>query len=92
MVIDNGYHYNLYIRGDDSMNDKCLTCLKANESCKVKEISGCCKAKKRLYELGLHKGVSIKVMKNDVGPIILCLAGHKLALGRGIARNIIIEH
>ena len=47
--------------------------------------------KKRLYELGLHKGACFKVVKNDYGPIILCLSGHKLALGRGLASSVMVE-
>lgn len=74
------------------MDKLSLVCLKPNECARIKEISGGCKARKRLCELGLHKGANIKMVKNDFGPIILNLSGHKLALGRGIAHNVIIEH
>jgi Fe2+ transport system protein FeoA len=68
-----------------------LNCLKPKETGKVMEISGGCGARKRLYELGLNKGADIKVIKNDFGPIILSLSGNKLALGRGLALNIMIS-
>lgn len=74
------------------MNNLSLVCLKPNECARIKGISGCCKARKRLCELGLYKGASVKMIKNDFGPIILNLSGHKLALGRGIASDIIIEN
>ncbi len=68
-----------------------LVSLKKDECGRVKEISGCCKAKKRLYELGLHKNACVKVVKNDFGPLILNLSGNKLALGRGLACHVMIE-
>lgn len=74
------------------MDKMALVSLKPNQSGIIKEISSGCNAKKRLYELGLHKGVSVKMIKNDFGPIILNLSGHKLALGRGIASYVLVEH
>lgn len=73
------------------MNEVSLTLLKPCEVGTIKEISGCCSAKKRLYELGLNKGTQVKMVKNDLGPIILNVSGFKLALGRGLAKKIIIE-
>ncbi len=73
------------------MNTSTLVSLKPNEYGRVREISGCCKAKKRLYELGLHKNAYVKVIKNDFGPLIINLSGNKLALGRGLACHVIIE-
>ncbi|SCG82597.1 hypothetical protein DW1_0990 [Proteiniborus sp. DW1] len=68
-----------------------LASLKSNEYGRVKEIFGGCKAKKRLYELGLYKNACVKVEKNDFGPLILNLSGNKLALGRGLASHVIVE-
>lgn len=73
------------------MGDISLSSLKPNEYGKVKGITGCCKANKRLYELGLYKNAVVKVVKNDFGPIILNLSGNKLALGRGLASKVIVE-
>lgn len=73
------------------MSTRSLVSLKPNECGKIKEISGCCKAKKRLYELGLYKNACVKVIKNDFGPLILNLSGNKLALGRGLACHIIVD-
>ena len=68
-----------------------LDFLKPNESGRIKEIKGGHTASKRLFELGLNRGSEVKMMKNDFGPIILYLSGHKLALGRGLAHKVIVE-
>jgi Fe2+ transport system protein FeoA len=65
--------------------------LQPNDVGRVKEIMGCNDAKKRLFELGLNRGAQIQMIKNDIGPIILSMSGHKLALGRGLASKIIIQ-
>lgn len=72
----------------DSTN---LTKLKRGDTATVVDITQCCKAKKRLYELGLHRGVEFTVIKNDIGPVILRLSGNKLALGRGLAEKVLIK-
>ena len=68
-----------------------LTNFKPEQCGRIKEISGGCGARKRLYELGLNKGAQVTMVKNDVGPLILNLSGNKLALGRGIASYILME-
>lgn len=68
-----------------------LNFLKPNDCARIKDISGCCGVTKRLYELGLHKGALLKVVKNDFGPVILSLSGNKLALGRGLAASVMVD-
>lgn len=68
-----------------------LDILKPNECARIKEINGGHAACKRLFELGLNRGSEVKMMKNDYGPVILYLSGHKLALGRGLANKVIVE-
>lgn len=68
-----------------------LISLKPNDSAKMKDIAGGSSVMKRLCELGLHKGASFKVEKNDFGPVILNVSGNKLALGRGLAASVIVE-
>ncbi|NLL80796.1 MAG: ferrous iron transport protein A [Tissierellia bacterium] len=70
------------------MTNKTLSDLHPNQECKIHSIYGGRNVNKRLYELGLNKGAKVKVLKNDVGPIILSLSGNKLALGRGLADKI----
>lgn len=68
-----------------------LTSVKKDTVCTVVGIDRCCKARKRLCELGLHKNAKLKVIKNDFGPLILNLSGNKLALGRTLASHIMVE-
>ncbi|NLK08422.1 MAG: ferrous iron transport protein A [Firmicutes bacterium] len=48
-------------------------------------------ATRRLYEMGFNIGAPVKVVKNDAGPVIVSLAGNKVALGRGLAGKIRLE-
>lgn len=68
-----------------------LISLEPNDHAKLKDIVGGAGVMKRLCELGLHKGASFKVEKNDFGPIILNISGNKLAIGRGLAASVIVE-
>lgn len=70
---------------------KSLASLKKDEFGVIREISGGCSARNRLSELGLNRGVSVQIVKNDIGPLILNIKGHKLAIGKGLANKIIIE-
>lgn len=68
-----------------------LSSLKKNETGVIHEICGGCIARSRLCELGLNKGTFVQMIKNDIGPLILNIQGHKLALGKGLGSKIIIE-
>lgn len=68
-----------------------LTSLKRDEIGRISEISGGCGARSRLCELGLNRGVFVKMVKNDIGPLILNIKGHKIAIGKGLGSKIIIE-
>jgi Fe2+ transport system protein FeoA len=73
------------------MEVKTLVELSPNEECRIKGIDGGKKVNKRLYELGLNRGTKVKIVKNDIGPIILSLSGNKLALGRGLCSKIYVQ-
>lgn len=73
------------------MREMALSNLKSNDKGQVLEIHGGRQIKKRLFELGLNRGSEIEVVKNDIGPIIINLSGHKLAIGRGLANNIVVK-
>lgn len=68
-----------------------LSGVKKNDKCRIKQVIGGGHARKRLYELGLNSGAELKMVKNDFGPIIISKAGHKLAIGRGLAQHIVVE-
>ncbi|NLK00407.1 MAG: hypothetical protein GX318_04115 [Clostridia bacterium] len=71
--------------------DKGLLTLNRGDAGKVKLIDAGKAATRRLYEMGFNTGAPVKVIKNDAGPVIVCIAGHKIALGRGLAAKIILE-
>lgn len=73
------------------MEEKALVLFQPNEFGRIKEISGCNDVKKRLFELGMIRGARVKIIKNDIGPLILSIYGTKMALGRGLASKIILQ-
>ena len=70
---------------------KGLLSLRSGESGRVKSIGAGRGATRRLYEMGFYTGAAVDVVKNDSGPVIVCLSGNKLALGRGLAAKILLE-
>ncbi len=68
--------------------DKGLLTLNQGDTGKVKIIAAGRCATRRLYEMGFNIGAPVKVIKNDAGPVIVSLAGNKVALGRGLAEKI----
>ena len=70
---------------------KNLLMLKRGDTGKVKLIDAGKSATRRLYEMGLNTGAPVTVVKNDAGPVIVCLAGNKVALGRGVASKINLD-
>ena len=65
--------------------------VKNNDKYRIKQVMGGCRARKRLYELGLNSGAELRMVKNDFGPIIISISGNKLAIGRGLAKHIFVE-
>lgn len=48
--------------------------------------------KRRLADMGLNPGVSLKVIHGQLpGPIIIELRGSRVALGRGMAQKIMVK-
>ncbi len=68
-----------------------LTMLRQGDKGKVNAIAAGRGATKRLYELGFNTSAFVKIIKNDVGPVIVSLNGNKVALGRGLASKIILD-
>jgi ferrous iron transport protein A len=73
------------------MMDKSLLTLKQGDQGKVKLIEAGRYATRRLYEMGFNIGAHVTIIKNDTGPVIVSLAGNKVALGRGLAAKIKLE-
>lgn len=64
--------------------------LRVGDTCKMARIQAGSSATKRLYEMGFNTGARIEVLKNDRGPMIVGLGGHKVALGRGLAEKMLV--
>jgi len=46
---------------------------------------------KKIMQTGMNKGVIIKIMKNDSGPLIIKVGETRLALGRGMAQRVMVR-
>lgn len=68
---------------NDSLIDK-----PENAVATVKAIKAGFKAIRFLADLGIHEGEKIRVVKNDVGPVIVEVKGTRVAIGRGLAGKI----
>ncbi len=61
---------------------------KVDQKVKVTKIKAGFKALHFLADLGIHEGEEIKIIKNNVGPVIVKVKGTRVALGRGLAGKI----
>ncbi|MCF7862313.1 ferrous iron transport protein A [Candidatus Woesearchaeota archaeon] len=68
-----------------------LTDLRAGKSAEVITINCGHQLIKRLCDLGLLEGSTIKVSKNDSGPLIIEILDTRLAIGRGQANKIYVR-
>ncbi|MHA1126505.1 MAG: FeoA family protein [Candidatus Heimdallarchaeota archaeon] len=78
---------------DDSLKGKTisLTDLKLGNTAIVYQIISGHGACKRLNELGLIPGVEIELINRITsGPVMIRVKGSKLALGRGLARKVMV--
>lgn len=72
------------------MQYQSLNMLRVGDTCKVAKIEAGGSATRRLYEMGFNTGAQIEVLKNDRGPMIVGLGGHKVALGRGLTEKVLV--
>ncbi len=77
-------------KGEKAMNTGLLA-LNRGDTGVIKLIDAGKAGIRRLYEMGFTVGTPIKIVKNDAGPVIVSLAGNKVALGRGIAAKITLD-
>lgn len=57
----------------------------------VKEIIGGPGLRRRLAELGFTKGMVVRVIQNERGPLIVALGNSRVALGYGMAQKVMVE-
>ncbi len=70
-----------------------LTEVKPGNEVKVVRIRGGLGIRQRLSCLGIHPGDLMKVKGSGImqGPILISIHGNKIALGRGVASNVLVE-
>ncbi len=70
-----------------------LDLIKEGQKVKVVDIYGGWGIRQRLGCLGIHPGDIITVKKSAImrGPILISIHGNQVALGRGIAKKILVE-
>jgi len=70
-----------------------LDLIKEGQKVKVVNICGGWGIRQRLGCLGIHPGDIITVKKSAImrGPILVNVHGNQVALGRGVARRILVE-
>jgi Fe2+ transport system protein FeoA len=69
-----------------------LAMVTPGEEVRLIAIHGGQRMRKRLADLGLNLGMTVRVMQRDGhGPLILAVKDSRLALGRGMAHKIEVE-
>ena len=69
-----------------------LNYAQVNFRVRIVSIEGGYGIRQRLYEMGLTPGTEIIVISNNGrGPILVSTRGITLAIGRGVARKILVE-
>jgi len=69
-----------------------LAMVKPGETVQVTEVRAGGGLQRRLADLGLTRGVRIKVINSQrPGPVLINLRGARVALGRGVAQKIAVE-
>ena len=62
------------------------------EEVQLVAIHGGQRMRKRLADLGLNMGMTVRIMhRNDDGPLILAVKDSRLAVGRGMAHKILVQ-
>ncbi len=76
---------------DDRQPDMPLAMASPGERVKVTDLKGCGKHTAHLSDLGLHMGSELEVITCNGGPIVVASKGSRIALGRGVARKIMVS-
>mgnify|MGYP005840368535 CR=1 FL=1 len=68
-----------------------LTMAKRGQPVRLVKITAGRKLTHRLTELGLTPGVAFEVLHDHGGPLLLAVRNSRLAMGRGMASQILVE-
>jgi len=65
--------------------------VKEGQEVKIVGITGGHGVKNRLAAIGLFPGAEVKVVKAPPGPVIVEVAGSRVAIGQGMAKKVEVE-
>ena len=68
-----------------------LTDLKTEETAVVSQIIGGYGLRRKLALRGIKEGSPVRMISNSLGPVVVECCGYQIALGRGMARRIIVR-
>lgn len=68
-----------------------LSFLPAGSRARVVDVRGGYGLRRRLFEMGLTPDTIVEVLANSWGPVLVRVRGAVIAIGRGIARKILVE-
>ncbi len=68
-----------------------LTLSRVGESVKLVNVNASSKVVQRLAALGMTPGVTMTVVQDNGGSIVLALRGSRLALGRQLTQRVFVE-
>ncbi|AEM79218.1 FeoA family protein [Thermoanaerobacter wiegelii] len=68
-----------------------LAMLPAGKNAVIVDVVGGESIRRRLTDMGLIRGAVIRVIKNDIGPLIVALGESRMVLGFGMAQKIMVE-
>jgi Fur family ferric uptake transcriptional regulator len=61
------------------------------ERLRVEHIKGGFEAKRQLENMGLNPGTEVEVISANGGPMVLAVKGSRLAIGRGVAKRVLVS-
>ncbi|MCP5099843.1 MAG: ferrous iron transport protein A [Chloroflexi bacterium] len=65
-----------------------LSMANVGEKLQLVDIRTCRTLTHRLAELGLTHGVTLKIVQNSGGPLLISVRGSRIAIGRGMAHKL----
>lgn len=68
-----------------------LSFLNVGQAGFVDRVMGTDSVCKKLMEMGINKGALVKIIKNDLGPMIVRLGESQIILSKSLAQKVIIK-
>ncbi len=80
------------VSNGDTTGGRPLSLIKPGESVRLVKVDGGNGLRQRMVAMGLLPGASFEVVKNKGdGPVVLCVKGARLIVGRGMSDKIMVS-